>query len=75
MAERVLRAGIKKETRETKIKHYLSNQEESCKVMSELEAELQLLSSTLDDKGAELCGIIKEETQRKEAELQVNIIH
>uniref|UniRef100_A0A671W523 FSD1-like protein n=1 Tax=Sparus aurata TaxID=8175 RepID=A0A671W523_SPAAU len=49
-------------------------QEESCKVMSELEAELQLLSSALDDKGAELCGIIKEETQRKEAELQVNII-
>lgn len=56
------------------MKHYLSNQEESCKVMSELEAELQLLSSALDDKGAELCGIIKDETQRKEAELQVNII-
>ncbi|XP_036974182.1 FSD1-like protein isoform X1 [Acanthopagrus latus] len=48
-------------------------QEESCKVMSELEAELQLLSSTLDDKGAELCGIIKEETQRKEAELQTQL--
>ncbi|XP_073334629.1 FSD1-like protein isoform X2 [Pagrus major] len=49
-------------------------QEESCKVMSELEAELQLLSSALDDKGAELRGIIKEETQRKEAELQTQLL-
>ncbi|XP_068190657.1 FSD1-like protein [Antennarius striatus] len=45
-------------------------QEESCKVMSELEVELQLLHSTLEEKGAELRGIIKEEKQRKEAELQ-----
>ncbi|XP_068609457.1 FSD1-like protein [Brachionichthys hirsutus] len=45
-------------------------QEESCKVMSELEAELQLLRSTLEEKDAELHGIIKEEKKRKEAELQ-----
>ncbi|XP_044030973.1 FSD1-like protein isoform X2 [Siniperca chuatsi] len=45
-------------------------QEESCKVMSELEAELEQLSSALEEKGAELHGVIKEEKQRKEAELQ-----
>ncbi|KAM9333880.1 FSD1-like protein [Symphorus nematophorus] len=45
-------------------------QEESCKVTSELEAELELLSSALEEKGAELRGVIKEEKQRKEAELQ-----
>ncbi|XP_060916812.1 FSD1-like protein isoform X1 [Labrus mixtus] len=45
-------------------------QEESCKVLSELEAELEQISSALDWKGAELRGIIKEEKQRKEAELQ-----
>uniref|UniRef100_A0A4W6CLJ9 Fibronectin type III and SPRY domain containing 1-like n=1 Tax=Lates calcarifer TaxID=8187 RepID=A0A4W6CLJ9_LATCA len=45
-------------------------QEESCKVMSDLEAELGQLSSTLEEKGAELRGIIKEEKCRKEAELQ-----
>ncbi|KAG8010393.1 FSD1-like protein, partial [Nibea albiflora] len=47
-------------------------QEESCKVMSDLDAELELLSSTLEEKGAELRCIIKEEKLRKEAELQVN---
>ncbi|GLD56890.1 FSD1-like protein, partial [Lates japonicus] len=45
-------------------------QEESCKVMSDLEAELGQLSSTLEEKGAELRGVIKEEKCRKEAELQ-----
>eukprot|EP00066_Takifugu_rubripes_P009557 XP_003976625.2 PREDICTED: FSD1-like protein [Takifugu rubripes] len=45
-------------------------QDESCKVMSDLEAELELLRSTLEDKGAELRDIIREETQRKGAELQ-----
>ncbi|XP_010788722.1 FSD1-like protein isoform X1 [Notothenia coriiceps] len=45
-------------------------QEESCKVMSELEAELEQLSSALDEKGAGLCDVIKEEKRRKEAELQ-----
>lgn len=39
--------------------------------MSDLEAELEQLRSTLEDKGAELRDIIREETQRKEAELQV----
>lgn len=39
--------------------------------MSDLEAELGQLSSTLEEKGAELRGIIKEEKCRKEAELQV----
>lgn len=39
--------------------------------MTELEAELELLSSALEDKGTELRGVIKEEKQRKEAELQV----
>nr|XP_046230698.1 FSD1-like protein isoform X2 [Scatophagus argus] len=47
-------------------------QEESCKVISELEAELELLSSALDEKRAELHGDIKEEKQRKEAELQLS---
>lgn len=42
--------------------------------MSDLEAELELLSSTLVDKGVELRDIIKEETQRKETELQVKEI-
>ncbi|TMS00879.1 FSD1-like protein [Larimichthys crocea] len=45
-------------------------QEESCKVMSDLEAELELLRSILEEKGAELRCIIKEEKLRKEAELQ-----
>lgn len=49
----------------------VSDQEESCKVISELEAELELLSSTLEEKGGELHDIIKEEKQRKEVELQV----
>lgn len=40
-------------------------------MMTDLEAELERLSSALDDKGAELRGVIKEEKQRKEAELQV----
>lgn len=38
---------------------------------SDLEAELELLRSTLEEKGLELRDIIREETQRKEAELQV----
>ncbi|KAL3049797.1 FSD1-like protein isoform X1 [Trematomus bernacchii] len=45
-------------------------QEESCKVMSELEAELEELSSALEEKGAGLRDVIKEEKRRKEAELQ-----
>ncbi|XP_022624145.1 FSD1-like protein [Seriola dumerili] len=45
-------------------------QGESCKVMSDLEAELEQLSSALEEKGAELRYIIKEEKRRKEAELQ-----
>lgn len=49
----------------------LSNQEESYKVMSDLEVELERLSSALEEKGAELRCVIKEEKQRKEAELQV----
>ncbi|TNN48993.1 hypothetical protein EYF80_040820 [Liparis tanakae] len=47
-----------------------SNQEESCNVTTELEAELEQLSSALAEKGAELRDVIKEEKQRKEAELQ-----
>lgn len=39
---------------------------------SDLEAELEQLSSALEEKGAELRGAIKEETQRKEAQLQVD---
>uniref|UniRef100_A0AAX7TUR1 Fibronectin type III and SPRY domain containing 1-like n=1 Tax=Astatotilapia calliptera TaxID=8154 RepID=A0AAX7TUR1_ASTCA len=49
-------------------------QEESCKVMSDLEAELEKLNSALEEKGAELRYIIKEEKQRKEAELQVETL-
>ncbi|XP_039635415.1 FSD1-like protein isoform X2 [Perca fluviatilis] len=45
-------------------------QEESCSVMSELEAELEQLSSALEERGAWLRDVIKEEKQRKEAELQ-----
>ncbi|XP_023193468.1 FSD1-like protein isoform X1 [Xiphophorus maculatus] len=45
-------------------------QEESCKVMSELEAELEKLSSALEERGTQLRDIIKEEKRRKEAELQ-----
>ncbi|KAF7659707.1 hypothetical protein LDENG_00294030 [Lucifuga dentata] len=48
-------------------------QEESWKVMSDLEAELGKLSSTLEEKGAELRSAIKEEQQRKEAELQAQL--
>ncbi|XP_034534218.1 FSD1-like protein [Notolabrus celidotus] len=46
-------------------------QEESGKVLSELEGELEQLSSALDEKGAELRCIIQAERQRKEVELQV----
>lgn len=53
------------------LKYFLWNQDESCKVTSDLEAELELLRSTLEDKGAELRDVIREETQRKGAELQV----
>ncbi|XP_034751598.1 FSD1-like protein isoform X2 [Etheostoma cragini] len=45
-------------------------QEESCLVMSELEAELEQLSSALEEAGAGLRDVITEEKQRKEAELQ-----
>nr|XP_020478124.1 FSD1-like protein isoform X1 [Monopterus albus]XP_020478125.1 FSD1-like protein isoform X1 [Monopterus albus] len=45
-------------------------QEESCKVMSDLEVELGELSAALEEKGAELRDVIQEEKQRKEAELQ-----
>ncbi|KAM9734616.1 FSD1-like protein isoform 2-T2 [Menidia menidia] len=45
-------------------------QGESCKVMSDLEAELEQLSSALEERGAELRDIIRAESQRKEAELQ-----
>ncbi|XP_041825981.1 FSD1-like protein isoform X2 [Melanotaenia boesemani] len=45
-------------------------EEESCKVMSELGAELEQLSSALEERGAQLRDIIKEEKQRKEAELK-----
>ncbi|XP_034048097.1 FSD1-like protein isoform X2 [Thalassophryne amazonica] len=45
-------------------------QEESQKMMSELQLELQQLTSTLEDRGAELHDAIKEEKQRKEMELQ-----
>lgn len=38
---------------------------------SDLEAELELLRTTLEMKGAELHDVIKGESQRKEAELQV----
>ncbi|XP_074546489.1 FSD1-like protein isoform X2 [Halichoeres trimaculatus] len=47
-------------------------QEESCKVLSELERELEQLSSALDEKGVELRSIIKQEHQRKEAQLQLS---
>lgn len=40
-------------------------------MVSELETELELLSSALEEKRLELRDIIKEEKQRKEAELQV----
>lgn len=42
---------------------------------SDLEVELELLRTTLETKGAELHDIIKGETQRKEAELQVREIY
>uniref|UniRef100_A0A8C2Z8X7 Fibronectin type III and SPRY domain containing 1-like n=1 Tax=Cyclopterus lumpus TaxID=8103 RepID=A0A8C2Z8X7_CYCLU len=48
-------------------------QEESCNVTLELEAELEQLSSALEEKGAALRDVIKEEKQRKEAELQKQI--
>ncbi|XP_072309501.1 FSD1-like protein [Eucyclogobius newberryi] len=44
--------------------------EESCHVMSELEAELELLNSTLEEKGAELRSAIIQSHEQKEAELQ-----
>lgn len=40
--------------------------------MSDLEMELDQLSSALNDKGEELRNIITEERCRKEAELQVD---
>lgn len=43
-------------------------------MMSELEAELEQLSSALEERGAQLRDIIREEKQRKEAELQVQIV-
>lgn len=49
----------------------MSNQEDSCKVMTDLEAELEQLSCALHEKGEELRDIIKDEKCRKEAELQV----
>ncbi|XP_017259434.1 FSD1-like protein [Kryptolebias marmoratus] len=49
-------------------------QEETCTVMSELEAELEQLSSTLEERGAQLRDIIREEKERKEAELQRQIL-
>ncbi|XP_075993468.1 FSD1-like protein isoform X1 [Genypterus blacodes] len=49
-------------------------QAESCRVMSDLEAEIEQLRSTLEEKGAELCTAIKEEQQRKEAELQSQLM-
>lgn len=52
----------------------LWGQDESGQVTSDLEAELELLRSTLEEKGAELRDIIREETQRKEAELQVALV-
>ncbi|XP_070845744.1 FSD1-like protein isoform X1 [Chaetodon trifascialis] len=55
---------------ETVDKTLMGLQEESYKVMSDLEVELERLSSTLEEKGAELRGVIKEEKQRKDAELQ-----
>lgn len=45
-------------------------QEESCKVLTEFEAELEQLTSALETKGAELRSAIKGEKERKEAELQ-----
>ncbi|XP_028318467.1 FSD1-like protein [Gouania willdenowi] len=48
-------------------------QEESCRVMSELEEELEQLRVILEEKGAELHRIIEEERQRKEAELQTQL--
>ncbi|XP_049460798.1 FSD1-like protein [Epinephelus fuscoguttatus] len=45
-------------------------QEESRKVMSELETELEKLSSALEERGAWLRSVIEEEKQRKDAELQ-----
>lgn len=41
---------------------------------TELEAELEQLSSALAEKGAELHDVIKEEKHRKEAELQVTTV-
>ncbi|XP_026153290.1 FSD1-like protein isoform X1 [Mastacembelus armatus] len=45
-------------------------QEESCKVMSGLDVELEQLSAVLEEKRAELRDAIKQEKQRKEVELQ-----
>ncbi|KAK2818473.1 hypothetical protein Q5P01_024034 [Channa striata] len=49
-------------------------QEESCKVTSELEAELERLHSTVDEKGEELRNTIREEMLRKEGELQKQLL-
>lgn len=56
------------------LRYFPWNQDESRKVASDLEAELELLRSTLEEKGRELRDIIREERQRKEAELQVALI-
>ncbi|RVE66212.1 hypothetical protein OJAV_G00124770 [Oryzias javanicus] len=45
-------------------------QDESCKAMMELEAELDQLRSSLEERGAELREMIKGEEQRKKAELK-----
>uniref|UniRef100_A0A1A7XDC2 Fibronectin type III and SPRY domain containing 1-like n=1 Tax=Iconisemion striatum TaxID=60296 RepID=A0A1A7XDC2_9TELE len=49
-------------------------QEESCKVMSELEEELEKLNSALKERGAQLGDIINKEKQRKEAELEQQLL-
>lgn len=46
-------------------------QEESSKVIVELEAELEQLRAALEERGAQLHEIIKKEEQRKKAELKV----
>ncbi|KAM3874002.1 FSD1-like protein [Diretmus argenteus] len=55
--------------------HALSGlKEESCQVMSHLETELEWLRSSLEEKGLELRCTIREEQQRKEAELQKQLV-
>ncbi|XP_023816666.1 FSD1-like protein isoform X2 [Oryzias latipes] len=60
------------------LKHFLDSlssslsglQEESSKVIVELEAELEQLRAALEERGAQLHEIIKKEEQRKKAELK-----